>query len=228
MKVEIWSDILCPWCYIGKREFETALNKFSHKDKVEMIWHSFELDPQAKLDYGMDIYDILANKYNITRERSKEMNKQLVARAETVGLTYNMDLVKATNSFDAHRLVHLAKKQGLEWQMVEKLSAAYLTEGKHIGKHETLKQLAIEAGLNEDEIDTVLAGDEYAKEVREDEQESKQLGIQGVPYFVVDRKYGISGAQSNEAFLDALQQIWKEHNPESLNGEACTPEGVCE
>jgi predicted DsbA family dithiol-disulfide isomerase len=227
MKVEIWSDVLCPWCYIGKREFEKALEQYAHKSKVEVIWHSFELDPHAQRDYGLDVYDHLAKKYNLTRERAKEMNKHLVERAVGAGLTYHMDIVKPTNSFDAHRLIQLAKKNGLEWNMVERLSAAYLTEGKHIGDPETLTQLAVEVGLDKEEVTKVLASDEFGYEVRTDEQEASQLGIQGVPYFVIDRKYGISGGQPADVFLEALQNIGKELYPEELNGDVCTPDGIC-
>jgi predicted DsbA family dithiol-disulfide isomerase len=227
MKVEIWSDILCPWCYIGKREFETALQQYAHKDKVEMIWHSFELDPHAQLDYGMDIYDMLAKKYGMSRERALEMNKHLVERAKGAGLTYHMDIVKATNSFDAHRLIQLAKEKELEWEMVERLSAAYLTEGKHLGDKDVLKQLALEVGLDETEVTKVLASDQFGYEVRTDEQEASQLGIRGVPYFVIDRKYGISGGQPSEVFLEALKNIGKELYPEEMNGDVCSSDGVC-
>jgi predicted DsbA family dithiol-disulfide isomerase len=227
MKVEIWSDILCPWCYIGKREFEKALEQYAHKDKVEVIWHSFELDPQALRDYGMDVYDMLSNKYHISRERAIEMNKQLVERAKGADLTYHMDDVKPTNSFDAHRLIQLAKERGLEWKMVERLSAAYLTEGKHLGDKDVLRQLALDVGLNETEVTKVLTSDAFGYEVRTDEQEASQIGISGVPYFVIDRKYGISGGQTSEIFLEALQNIGKELYPEEMNGDVCSRDGIC-
>ncbi len=127
MKVEIWSDVLCPWCYIGKRDFEQALGEFKHKDKVEVMWKSFELDPAAQIDYEGNLYDLLSSKYHVSIERARQMTGPLVERAAASGLTYNMDIAKATNSFDAHRLIHLAAKHGLQQAVIELLSAAYLT-----------------------------------------------------------------------------------------------------
>lgn len=210
MKIDIWTDILCPWCYIGKREFETALAKFEHKDKVQVTFHSFELDPNANKNYDKDIYDMLAEKYQTTREKSKAMHENVQNRANAVGLTYHFDILKPTNSFDAHRLIHLAAKHGKQSEMVEKLSAAYLTEGKHIGDVETLINIAKETGLDEKETEQMLHSEDLSYEVRTDEQEARQLGISGVPYFVINRKYGISGGQPNEVFSEALENIWKE------------------
>jgi len=233
MKVEIWSDILCPWCYIGKREFENALAQFKHKDKVEVVWKSYELDPTARKDYDGNLYNLLASKYNITIERAKEMTASLVERARAVGLSYNMDIAKATNSFDAHRLIHMAMKYGVQDIVIERLSAAYLTEGKHIGHHETLIQVGVEAGLNAAEVITMLNSDDYTEAVKNDEYEAQNLRIKGVPFFLFNRKYSLSGAQSREVFQEALAKIWSELYPEEKTvsataGGQCNADGVCE
>ena len=195
MKVEIWSDILCPWCYIGKREFENALSQFKHKHKIEVIWKSFELDPSAKKENEGNLYDLLSVKYNVSIDKAKQMTATLVERARTTGLAYNMDIAKATNSFDAHRLIHLAGKYGKQEQVIERLSAAYLTEGKHIGHHDTLVQIGVEAGLDAVAVSQMLNGTDYVEEVRKDEYEAQTLRIKGVPFFLIDSKYSISGAQ---------------------------------
>lgn len=210
MKVEIWTDILCPWCYIGKREFENALSEFKHKNEVEVSFHSFELDPNASKEYDKDIYGLLAEKYQTSLEKSKAMHANLEQRAKEVGLNYQFDILKPTNSYDAHRLIHFAAKCGKQAEMIERLSAAYLTEGKHIGKHETLVELAKEVGLDAIEAQKVIESEDFGYEVRTDEQEARQIGISGVPYFVFNRKYGISGAQPKEVFKEALENIHNE------------------
>jgi predicted DsbA family dithiol-disulfide isomerase len=233
MKVEIWSDILCPWCYIGKREFENALNRFKHKDKVEVTWKSFELDPSAQKDYDGDLYSLLSSKYNVSIERARQMTGALIERAKATGLTYNMDIAKATNSFDAHRLIHLAAEHGLQETVIERLSAAYLTEGKHIGHHETLIQIGVEAGLDEADVTKMLNSNSYADAVRKDEYEAQNLRIKGVPFFLINQKYSISGAQPQEVFAEALEKIWEELYPETkadvTSGNAqCGADGQCQ
>jgi len=210
IKVEIWTDILCPWCYIGKRQFEQALEQFSHKDEVEVQYHSFELDPNADRDPGMDSFELLAKKYGVTREKAADMHRNVSERAAGVGLEYHLDVTKPTNSFDAHRLIHFAASKGRAHEMVEKLSAAYLTEGKHIGDPGSLQAIAAAAGLDTHETAEVLNSDAFAAQVRADEQEAGQLGIKGVPFFVFDRKYGVSGAQGSEVFGEVLKKAWGE------------------
>ena len=210
LKIEIWTDILCPWCYIGKHQFERALAQFSYKNEVDVLYHSFELDPNAAVEPGMNSYELLAKKYGVTPEKATEMHRNVSERAANVGLEYHMDITKPTNSFDAHRLIHLAAAHGLQHKMIEKLSAAYLTEGKHIGRHDTLLALATEIGLDNQEVSQMLAGDAYADAVRRDEQEAAQLGIRGVPFFVFERKYGASGAQGEEVFRQMLEKTWAE------------------
>lgn len=210
LKIEIWTDILCPWCYIGKRQFEHALEQFPHKNEVELLYRSFELDPNARKEPGMDSYELLAKKYGVTHEKAAEMHKNVTARAADVGLEYHMEITKPTNSFDAHRLIHLAAAHGLQGEIVEKLSAAYLTEGKHIGRKDTLQAIGVEAGLAPAEVQEMLAGEAYADAVRADENLAQQLGIQGVPFFVIERKYGASGAQGTEVFRQLLEKTWEE------------------
>ncbi len=210
MTIEIWSDVLCPWCYIGKRQFEKALEKFQHKDKVTVIWKSYELDPNSEKSTGIGSYDMLAKKYGVSREKSIEMHQNVVDRAKPLGLEYNFEKTLPTNSFDAHRLTHFAKKQNLQYEMIESLSKAYFTDGMDINNTDVLIRLAKGLGLNEVEVAKSLNGNEFSSEVREDENEAKNLGINGVPFFVLDRKYGISGAQGIEVFLEALNQAYIE------------------
>jgi predicted DsbA family dithiol-disulfide isomerase len=211
MKVEIWSDVMCPFCYIGKRRFEAALQQFPNKDDIEVVYRSFELDPNAKRDVNQDVHDMLASKYGMSREEAKAKNDEVAGQAKDLGLTYNFDNMILTNTFDSHRLMHFAASYGKMQEMTERLFKAYFTDSKHIGDHETLAALAAEVGLDKNEAAKMLAGDEYTKEVRADEHEAGQLGIRGVPFFVINRKYAISGAQPVEVFLEALQKAWDEY-----------------
>lgn len=213
MKVEIWSDFMCPFCYIGKRRFEAALQRFAHKDDVEVVYRSFELDPHSPRDTSQDVHDLLASKYGMSREQAIAMNAQVAGQAKELGLTYRFDTMILTNTFDAHRLAHYAARQGKMPQMVEQLFQAYFTDSEHIGDHETLAALAAKAGLDRTETARMLADGEYAAEVRADEAEAGRLGVRGVPFFVIDRKYAVSGAQSSDMFLNALQQAWSELQP---------------
>ena len=213
MKVEIWSDVLCPFCYIGKREFEHALAQFAHKDDVEVIWKSFELDPNAPVNNEKDMYDLLASKYGRTREETITNVRSVVERADSVGLAYEMDRAIPTNSFDAHRLLQYAKSVGKGDAMKERLLKAYFMEGAHIGDHQQLKTLADDVGLDTAKVTQLLASDAYTDEVRNDEREAQEIGVRGVPFFVVDRRYAVSGAQSNEHFLEVLNKAWEERVP---------------
>jgi predicted DsbA family dithiol-disulfide isomerase len=210
MKVEIWSDFVCPFCYIGKRRFEQAMQQLPNREDIEVIFRSFELDPQAEREMKIDVHDLLAAKYGMTREQAKAANENVANQAKAVGLTYHFDTVIPTNSFDAHRLTHFAAKYGKMNEMAERLFKAYFTDSKHIGKRETLSELAAEVGLDKEEAAAVLAGNEYSDEVRADEDEGHRLGIRGVPFFVINRRYAVSGAQPSEVFLEALQKAWKE------------------
>lgn len=210
MKVQIWSDVVCPYCYIGKREFENALAQFEHKDKVEVEWKSFELDREAPLRSPDDMYDHLAKKYGRTREQAKEMVSGVVERARTVGLEYDMDKAIMGSSFDAHRLIQFAKTKGKGAEAEERLFKAHFVLGEHIGDRAKLKEIAEEIGLEGEEVAAMLESDAYTEAVHMDEYEAQQIGVRGVPFFVLDDKYAVSGAQPSEHFLGALEQAWKE------------------
>jgi predicted DsbA family dithiol-disulfide isomerase len=235
MKVEVWSDFACPFCYIGKRRLEEALSQFEHGEKVEVEFRSFELDPNAKVDIGFDVYDYLSTKYGMSREQAISNNVQLTEQAKTLGLDYHFDTMILTNTFDAHQLTHFAAKYGKREEMAERLFKAYFTDSKHLGKKETLADLAAELGLDRAEALTALEEGTYKQEVRSDEQEAGELGVRGVPFFVIDRKYAVSGAQPSEVFLQAVTKAWDESKPLTVIGgdgstnaadEACA-DGVC-
>lgn len=209
MTVEIWSDVVCPFCYIGKREFEKAMAQFPERDNVQVIWKSFELDPNAPAKSELDMYGMLVDKYGGTRDDAKARVAGVVERAKTVGLDYNMDIAVVGNSFDAHRLLQFAKTKGLGDAMKERLFKAYFTEGAQLADVPTLIKLGSEAGLDGSEVATMLSTTAFTDEVRADEREAQQIGVRGVPFFVIDRKFSVSGAQQSEAFLGALQQGWE-------------------
>jgi len=234
MRVDIWSDVMCPFCYIGKRKLESALEQFEHKDKVEINWHSFQLDPEMQYEPGKDIHTYLAERKGQTKEWSLKMHDQMTQRAKEDGLTYNFDKAVIANSFDAHRLVQLAKTHRMGDAAEEKLFKAYFTDGKNISDHNTLMQIGIELGLKVVEVGEMLNSDDYATEVKDDITTAQQLGINGVPFFVLNGKYGISGAQPANVFLGGLEQAWKEHERDLLlentnitEGDVCTPGGDC-
>jgi predicted DsbA family dithiol-disulfide isomerase len=230
MKVEIWSDVFCPFCYIGKRKFEQALAQFPHRDDVEVVWHSFQLQPDAPLESEGDVHEMLAKKYGMTRQRAREMNDHVTNEAAKVGLVYNLDRAQRTNSFDAHRLSHLAAAHGKQDEAEEALFTAYFTDGRHLGRHETLAAIGAGLGLDAEEVAATLASDAYASEVRADIAEARSFGINGVPFFIFDRTYAVSGAQPSEVFLTALQRTWADTHPLTMigttddqpTGEVCT------
>src|ERR1035437_6267060 len=225
--VEIWSDIACPWCYIGKRRFEAALARFEHRGEVRVIWRSFELDPEAPHERAGDRAVRLAEKYAITIERAREMEQQLTGVAAGEGVEVRFDIARSGATFDAHRIIHLAGERGLQDAMKERLLRAYFTEGELVSDHQTLARMAVEVGLTEDEVSETLAGERYAEQVRDDEQTASQLGIRAVPTFVIDRALGASGAQPPDALLDLLRQGWANRSPVSVvtAGEACGIDG---
>jgi predicted DsbA family dithiol-disulfide isomerase len=213
MQIEIWSDIACPWCYVGKRRFEQALDHFEHRDDVNVLWRSFELDPSAPATHDEPQAELLARKYGMPVAQAEAMNARMTAAAKEEGLDFHFDRVKVGNTFDAHRIVHLAREAGLQDAMKERLMRAYLTEGKAIGRRDVLEPLAVEVGLDAARVREVLGGDELAAEVRADEARARALGINGVPFFVLGGKYGVSGAQSPELILEALRQAYAETQP---------------
>lgn len=234
MKIEIWSDVMCPFCYIGKRKFEAALAKFPHKDQVEIEWKSFQLDPDMKNEPGKNLYQYLAERKGQSLEWSKQMHDSVAQTARAVGLEYNFDRAVIANSFDAHRVMQMAKAQGLGDAAEERIFRAYFTEGMNTGDAETLATLAAEIGMDKEAVLQMLATDAYAGEVRREVEEGQALGLRGVPFFVIDRKYGVSGAQEPAVFSEALQQSfaeWQQTHPEPLeilsSGASCTPGGEC-
>lgn len=213
MNVEIWSDVVCPWCYIGKRRFEEALSQFTHRDQVTVIWRSYQLDPGAPKTSEETVNEVLAKKYHVSKQQAQQMNDRVSTLAAEVGLDYHLENALQCNTFDAHRLIHLAAKHEVQDAMKERLLKAYFTDGEAVGDNETLIRLAGEVGLDTDEARAVLASDTYADEVKADIRRARVLGVQGVPFFVIDEKYGISGAQPTELFSEALEQVWAEAHP---------------
>ncbi len=234
MKVEIWSDVMCPWCYIGKRKFEKALEQFPQKDRIEVEWKSFQLNPDMETDPSKNIIDYLVEAKGITADHATQMLDNVTNVAAEVGLEYHMDKAVLANSFDSHRFIQFAKKNKKGDEAEEQLFNAYFTEGKNTADHDTLIDLGVKIGLDAGAVKSVLDSNQYADEVRKDVYEAQQVGARGVPFFVLDRKYAVSGAQQSDTFLGALQksfQEWEKENPAPIQtyaqGDSCTTDGVC-
>jgi predicted DsbA family dithiol-disulfide isomerase len=230
LRVDIWSDIACPWCYIGKRHLEQALDRFAHRDDVEVVWRAFELDPSAPRirDSSQTYAERLGKKYGMPPEEAQRRIDHMVGIAAKDGLAFRFDHIKPGNTFDAHRLLHLGHERGIQDAVKERVLRAYMTEGQAIGDPAVLLALALEAGLDEQEARAVLDSDRYAAEVRADEALARQLGISGVPFFVLAGRLGISGAQPADVLLGALDKAWAEFaKPEQqfAEGAACGPDG---
>jgi predicted DsbA family dithiol-disulfide isomerase len=208
IKIEVWSDINCPFCYIGKRNLESALQDFN-EDQVEVEWKSFELDPTGHPPKGANALELLAKKYGRDVQWAQEMNANMTKMAQEAGLEFHLEKLVPANSFDAHRVIHLAKKFGKQNDMKERLLKAKLVEGKDISDKEILVELAIGVGLSNEEAQKVLNGDLYSRDVRQDEEMAMKLGITGVPFFVVNQQYALSGAQPAEAFKEVLEKVSK-------------------
>jgi predicted DsbA family dithiol-disulfide isomerase len=205
MLVEIWSDVICPWCYVGKRRFEHALALFDGRDDVEVVWRSFELDPNAPRG-PIPLADRLAQKFNVSHAEAVAMNERMTETAAGVGLQFRLDRAISGNTFDAHRVIQFAATKGLQGAVDERIKEAYFGEGAAISDRDTLVELAASAGLDADETREMLASDRFTDEVRDDERTAAGFGINGVPFFVLDRRLGVSGAQPAEVMLEALQQ----------------------
>lgn len=206
MRVEIWSDVVCPWCYVGKRRFEEALAQFDRADEVEVVWRSFELDPDGPREREGDYVGRLAAKYGVGLDEAQAMVERIVGVADLVGIEMRFDRSRMGNTFDAHRLLHLARERGVQDELKERLFRAAFTEGRPIGLVDTLVDLAADVGIDPDEAASVLASGQYDEEVRADEREAAALGARGVPFFVFDRRYAVAGAQATELFLEALER----------------------
>ncbi len=207
--LEIWSDLVCPFCYIGKRQLDAALMLFEHRDHVRIEWKSFQLDPQAPLGSKKGTHEFLAEKYGRSVDWAKQMTAQVASRGEAAGLKFDFESAILTNTFDAHRLVHLAAKHGFQNEAQESLFAAHFTEGKNIGDRTVLKEIGTKIGIDPAEVEKALIGNEFEKEVRRDVDDARSLSITGVPFFLVNRKYAISGAQPVDVFLNTLQTAWQ-------------------
>ena len=213
IKIDVWSDIACPWCYIGKRNLENGLAATAadaDAPQVEVTFHSFELSPDTPVDFDGDELDFLAGHKGMPRESVREMLENVTGVAANAGLEYRFDLLKHTNTVKAHELLHHAKAQGRQAEMSERLMAAYFTEGRHVGRIDDLVALAAEAGLDADDARAALESGRHLADVRADQAQAQAYGIQGVPFFVIDGKYGVSGAQPPEAFAQIARQVWGE------------------
>ncbi|MFE4835029.1 DsbA family oxidoreductase [Arthrobacter sp. NPDC056691] len=239
MKIEIWSDVACPWCYIGKRRFETALAEFPHRDQVEVQWRSYQLDPGVPEHYDGTELDYLSKRKGMAASQVTQMFEQVAAQAKGEGLNYRFDAVVVANSFTAHRLIHLAAAHGKQDAAKERLLSDHFEHGKDIGSPDYLTSVGSDLGLDAGDVAELFSSDKYADDVRNDFAEARALGISGVPFFVIDRKYGLSGARPAASFTMALEQAWQESHPLGMvgsenngarktaaeNAGACGPDG---
>jgi protein disulfide-isomerase len=229
LKIQIWSDVMCPFCYIGKRKIEEALSQFENKDSVAIEWKSFQLDPSFVATPNENIADHLAEKYRKDTDWAQTMLENMTDNAKRSGLDFHFEKAILANSLNAHRLLHLAKKHNLSDPVKELLFKAYLTDGKNVNDWDTLKNIGLEVGLDITEIEQLINTNAYAKEVLQDQQEAQSLGVTGVPFFVFDNKYAISGAQSTDVFLKTLEKSWEEGNFETkLKLQNTTGENTCD
>ncbi|WP_110181777.1 DsbA family oxidoreductase [Nocardioides solisilvae] len=230
MRIEIWSDVVCPWCYIGKRRLETALADFEHADEVEVVWRSFQLDPGAPRDGGELAIDSIARKYGQSREGARQMMDQVEAVAAEEGLVYRLGETPHVNTVDAHRVIHLALAEGgpaLQGAVKEALLAAYFTHARNVADHEVLREVAVGAGLDAERVSALLASDELTAEVWADMEQAQRYGATGVPFFVVDGRYGVSGAQPADSLAQVLDRAWQEAHPAPLVMQSDAANGVC-
>jgi len=230
MKVEIWSDVVCPFCYIGKSKFEKALGEFAHRTDVEVEWKSFQLTPNFEPVPGESIHASLAKKKGVPEAEGRRMNDYMTQMAKEVGLDYQFDKAIPANTFLAHQLIHFGAHQGRQDATKERLFAAYYLEGQDLNDLDTLLRLGTEVGLDPAAARQALEAGTYANEVRRDEYEAQQIGVQGVPFFVFDNKYAVSGAQPSEVFAQVLDQVWAEEHPRATptvvaDGAACDLDG---
>jgi predicted DsbA family dithiol-disulfide isomerase len=215
LKIQIWSDIMCPFCYIGKRRMEEALQLFGHREAVAIEWKSFQLDAGFIAAPDDTMAEHLAEKYRKNTDWAHNMMDNVTQNAKAAGLDFHLEKAVLANSLHAHRLLHLAKKHQRANDLEELLFKAYLTEGKNVNDLNTLTELGLEVGLEREEIKKVLYSTAYENEVKQDIAAANSIGVQGVPFFVFDNKYAISGAQPAVAFLETLEKVWKESNFDS-------------
>lgn len=233
MKIEVWSDYVCPFCYVGKRQLEKAIKNSGYEGQIEVEFKSFLLDPTTPIDTEESIYTALAQKYSMSEQEAKNMTANVASRAKEVGLDYNFDDMKTANTTMVHRLAKLAATQGKAEIYNERLMSAYFLEGEAIGRRDVLTRLAKEVGLNMEEVQRVLESNEYEEDVEQDIYEAQQIGVRGVPFFVFNNKYGLSGAQPQPLFEQTIEQAASEAGLKKRievigqNGAICS-EGQCE
>ena len=228
MTVEIWSDVVCPFCYIGKRRFEEALQQFNQKENVEIVWRSFQLDPDGQPAPGTGLNQYLAERKGISLEEAKRMNDYVTQTAADAGLQFQLEKAIIGNTFNAHRLLHLAKEKAVQNEVKEALLKAYFTEGKNISDQSVLLNIATTAGINTDEANALLNSNEHASDVFADQQRAQQIGVRGVPFFVFNNKYAVSGAQATKVFAEVLQKAGEEEQPVTVlatDNAACAVDG---
>ncbi len=218
MQVEVWSDVVCPWCWVGKRHLEQALSRFAHAGQVHVTWRAFELEPDAGPSTDRPYVERLADKYGFGVADAQAMVDRMVATGAAAGLDMRFDLARPGNTFDAHRLLHLAAERGVQDRVKEALFRAAFTDGEPVSDSDTLVRVVSAAGLDAAEARQVLAEDVYAEEVRIEERAAAELGATGVPFFVVDRRYGVAGAQPADVLLQVLEQAWRERRPLTVVG----------
>lgn len=236
MKIEMWSDYACPFCYIGKRRLDGALQQFEHKDEVELVFKSYQLSPDSEVDINKSIYEVMAERRDISVEQAKENMQNPVNQAKEFGLELNFDTVVPTNTLDAHRLAHFATDQGKGIEMSERLLKAYFTDGLHIGNHEVLLDLAVEVGLDRDQVLALLQSTDYKDKVIQEREEGLEKGLKMIPHIMINGEYVYFGGQTSEFVLDALNKAWNKQdnpagNPATSDapqvdfGDGCTADG---
>ncbi len=229
MRIDIWSDIACPWCAVGKANLDTALAEFSHP--VDVVWRSFELDPGAPAVKDGDYATLLGRKYGTSATGAQSMIDTMVATGKNAGVTLDFSRIRPGNTFDAHRVIHLAQERGLQGAVKERFLRGYLSEGAAIGEHAEITRLAVDAGLEEAEVRQVLTSDAYGEAVRGDEQQAMDLGCSGVPFFVMGGRVAVPGAQPPATMLRALEKAWELTSPVEVfadldaDAQACGPDG---
>jgi len=207
MRVDIWSDVVCPWCYIGKARFEQALTDFTHRDEVEVVFRSFELDPDYPKDERETAVSMLSRKYGIPEAQARAADARVAGLAAAEGLGFDSGR-PVGNTFDIHRVIHLGREKGVQQELITAVNEAYFAHARRVFDRDVITEVAAGAGLDASAVREVLDGDAYADAVRQDELEARQLGISGVPFFVFDMALGVSGAQPAETFTSALNQAW--------------------
>lgn len=230
MKVEIWSDIACPFCYIGKTKFQAALDQFEHQADVVVSYRTFQLDPEAPKTSHLKIHDLLSQKHGMPVETARRMNQQIINEANQLGLKYDFDHLIVANSFDALQLAYFAKDYDKMGAMTERLMKAYMVDGLNVSDHNVLAQLATEVGLDATAAIQAIEAKQYQQQIAQDRQEAYRIGLQGVPFFVFNDQYTVSGAQPTAAFLEALNQVWQkevESKKNPTDDDAYCADGIC-